>query len=359
MHLKRRYMSIILSAASLYVLLLLQIWLTEAQTITPILVPTINPAEPEFLPDYEGSPMPTDPYELEMIWSVAWSPDDKKIAYSRSAERCNLYGENRYRVEVVDATTEQMITSFDKYENCPVQTLLWSPDGSRLLISPIFSGAWIWQTETDAVVRFINGRGGFSRESHHAWSPDGSRIASVSDLDPDVHIWDPMTGEDYLAFNVPSPWFTWSPDGTTLAVSDSSITLFDVLTGEVKSEFAPSAAKIIWSPDGTKLAGIDGKTVVIIDALKGTRTYTLYGHEQAVTQIEWYPSSTTLVSSGKDGSIRVWDTDFGELVGMFNTRSPIYSFDLNSDGSQLAYGDQNGEPRVIITADFMFGPVET
>lgn len=68
-----------------------------------------------------------------------------------------------------------------------------------------------------------------------AWSPDGSRLESASD-DKTIRIWDPATGQCSLTLEGHSLGvnsIAWSPDGSELASTsdDNTIRLWDPATG--------------------------------------------------------------------------------------------------------------------------------
>src|SRR5690606_5569733 len=91
------------------------------------------------------------------------------------------------------------------------------------------------------------------------WSPDGSRIASSGWLeDPTIRVWDGATGQnlliisDYGVTNV-----TWSPDGIRLATADvtNQVRIWDAFTGQLVDTVtgADDMRTVAWSPDGSKL----------------------------------------------------------------------------------------------------------
>ena len=86
--------------------------------------------------------------------------------------------------------------------------------------------------------------------------------------------------------------------------------------GEPLAEVAPGRTRmgaVAWSRDGDRLAigGIDG-AVRLLDASTLRELVALRGHVARVTDLEFGPGDACLVSSSRDGSVRVWTAPGGE-----------------------------------------------
>ena len=73
---------------------------------------------------------------------------------------------------------------------------------------------------------------------------------------------------------------------------------------------------------------------------------TLMGHTGAVYTMHWSPDERQIASGGKDGILRVWNTDSGRIEREFAIDSPIWSSAWSPDGHHIASVDGAGTARV-------------
>jgi WD40 repeat protein len=169
-----------------------------------------------------------------------------------------------------------------------------------------------------------------------------------------------------------------SPDGKQACITERLTLVFDsgrhaaVKLWEVASATATndlSAEKefkghhliaTAYSPDGKTLAvlrggeanGLSG-TPVLVDPASGKVLKTLApGHLDGGTDLAWHPDGKHLASSGRDTTVRVWDTTTGKLVsevgkgrgGQF--KDWICACAWSADGNWIAAADQAGAVQV-------------
>lgn len=154
------------------------------------------------------------------------------------------------------------------------------------------------------------------------FSSDGSRLA-VSTLSGEVRIWD-LDGEGEVLILVPPydvPWafnLGFSPDDTMLAVAyDEPVALvWNTETGEVlrEVEHGGSVSDVDFSEDGTRLVtgGREG-LVKVWDTESWASTGTFRGHTDAVTDVE-VSADGRVASGGTVADVFVWDYNTFEIT---------------------------------------------
>jgi hypothetical protein len=117
-------------------------------------------------------------------------------------------GRGRLLAELEGPSSDELHTSWPV-----IDSVSWSPDGSRLVIAYEDSGARVWDARTGALLSILQGR--CKNLSRAAWSPDGRRIVAPSDRNA-VRIWDASTGAtlgDLRGHTDEVTTASWSPDG--------------------------------------------------------------------------------------------------------------------------------------------------
>ena len=198
----------------------------------------------------------------------AWSPDGQKIVFIRIPERSSS---GHIAVMSSDGSGERKLTGDSPWLATPA----WSPDGRKI--------AFLKGTLTGWSVYVMNADGSGQRRLTRntllpggdqlrafsspglAWSPDGRRIAFVSDRDNNVDVFvmnADGTGQQRLTRNAGDDHFgAWSPDGHMITFTsgrDGNVEVYVMkadgsgqrrLTHNAGEDTAPA-----WSPGGQRIA---------------------------------------------------------------------------------------------------------
>ena len=65
------------------------------------------------------------------------------------------------------------------------------------------------------------------------------------------------------------------------------------------------------------LAGFDDGVVRVWDEVSGKVVLSLAGHRFGVTDAQWSPDGTRILTGSEDGTARLWDATTGEMTGLF------------------------------------------
>jgi WD40 repeat protein len=224
--------------------------------------------------------------------SVSVSSDGTKSAVTYG--RGTVVLDNRTRDELARIVLDD-VNYGDGPEPEPVWSSVWSPDGDRLLLAAGGSG----------LPGDVAEHGSLVAVDTTTWRPEADRIdvggaPQTMEVSPDGRS---------LAAGLTIPSVNHAPPGSVRILDAHTLELRRVLhLGEEDFPFDLS-----FSPDGRRLAvGSDQGTVFVFDLDSGALL-----HEPAhvnsgfVQQVEWMPDSTTLVTSGSDGTVSLYDSERG------------------------------------------------
>ncbi len=189
-----------------------------------------------------------------------------------------------------------------------------------------------------------------------AFSPDGKRILSAS-LDGKAKIWDSESGALIRDIQGASHFASFSPDGKWIvAALRNRIHVLDAETGQKKLSMDGGAGPIIsaaFSQDGMRIVstGVD-PVPRVWDATNGRLIFTLRGHTGNVDSVSFSPDGRKIVSSSMDKTIRFWDVANGDELYQFKGHgTPIMTVRYSTDGKYIISASFDGEVK-IWKADF-------
>lgn len=188
-----------------------------------------------------------------------------------------------------------------------------------------------------------------------AWAPDGSKIASVQKFDNPVQVWDTEVGGHLFTYeghaSGKAVWgLAWAPDSTRVASAseDGTVQVWEAEDGKLLRTYSKHQGKVYavaWSPDGSKIAsGGEDETLHIWGVKTGAQIHSL-SHPASVNTLAWSPDGKYIVvgCSDSNGTIRVWDTNSGEIVFEYDRQEDsVYTVAWAPDGKHIASGSEDG-----------------
>jgi Tol biopolymer transport system component len=200
------------------------------------------------------------------------SSEGGQIAFTRLTNQTGMDIEADIYAINVDGSGERRLTDTPGLDGFPT----WSPDGQRIaFVSDRDGGNWeIYVMDSDGAHRRRLTNTPEEDEAVPAWSPDGERIAYATDFDGDSKIW-VMTADGSDRKQLASGLFpSWSPDGKRIANTTYSgerpyLAVMNADGSERRSLGASALQKLLgmgggeepaWSPDGERIAYVSSRS---------------------------------------------------------------------------------------------------
>lgn len=104
-----------------------------------------------------------------------------------------------------------------------------------------------------------------------------------------------------------------------------------------------------WSPNGQTpriLTGGEDRTAWISEATTGIPLLTLTGHTDSVMAVAWSPTGAQVVTGGKDGTVRLWDAERGDLLQTLYGLEAVWSVAWSPDGQKVLTGHEDHNARL-------------
>jgi len=275
---------------------------------------------------------------------VTFSPDGKMLAV----------GSTEGVVYLVDAKSGQIIHQLRGHTNwIVIRGLAFSPDGKTLYSAGLDATVRVWDVARGVQTAML--------DVHRldifsiAISPDGERLASVSDQEGRVIVWDLMKQRPDLNLRIGLGLITslvFSPDSEVLgSVGYNGIIQLRLLANDQVRQFAGSATSVqslAFLPNGRLVTITEQDTVRLIDFVQEA-TSDLSGMTGTPLCIAADLGGSVVAVGTSDGTVVLWDGSTGRLSRSLKTDLPaVFLVALSSDGEFVAASGTPNDPRIEI-----------
>jgi WD40 repeat protein/DNA-binding SARP family transcriptional activator len=208
-----------------------------------------------------------------------------------------------------------------------VLDMAWSADGQHFAYAQFDDPGGmttVVDRQGDELGRLVEEDGYVVRQI--AFTPDGAHLATARAVprqapgEVGVRVWDWRERQVALDVAELAIDVATSPDGRRVAFArelTGDVEVWDLGSGERVQVLrgAGVAYGLTWSADGRRIAvaGADG-TVRVFDTEDGQLEVVLRGHERAVNAAAFSPDGSRLVSIDEGEEVRVWTLDLDELI---------------------------------------------
>ena len=235
--------------------------------------------------------------------SIAFSPDGKTVAFGGHG---NIRMWNTATDENFDIHLSHQSVNSDIHRTPEVSTLVFSPDGKNLVSGTRGGKVEMWNAKT-GVVSVPNSL--FTGQNPHPATDIQTTINHPSTAEDSEEMIKVETQNPPIAYPEPISALTFSSDGALLAVGTTQrIHLLGITKHIVFKELPYGAEALLFSPDNTVLlCGVSIGRIELWDLATEDKLITLEGHTAPVQTLVFSQDGKTLVSTGQDGTILVWD----------------------------------------------------
>ena len=278
----------------------------------------------------------------QTITQIVWSPNGEQIATGSEDKSIRVWSLN-------EPVLRHVCTGHDK----AITALAYSPNGQTLASASEDNTVRIWQLAT---AKKKEAEVAITSPALIAYTPTPASHAAPSlfggwfnGAPPQIRAVqpEPMSDERSLphiicAGDVKIMHLAYHIDGKTLigATHDGHLYQWRISDGELVYSLAP-VKRTTWNvfalcPTGNSFATAENMLIRIWD-LTGDLRYTLRGHSSHITSLDYDILGTSLASAGgQDQTIRVWQTNNGELKHILTSDIATNHLTFDSIGRSLA-----------------------
>ncbi len=287
-----------------------------------------------------------DPTTNMRYWAtgVAFSPDGKVLAV----------GSTEGVVYLLDAATGQVIHQLRGHTDwIVIRGLAFAPDGKTLYSAGLDATVRIWDVDRGVQTGTL--------DVHSldifgiALSPNGASLASVSDQEGRMIVWDLTQQRPAMNLRIGLGLVTslvFSPDSEVIgAVGYNGIIQLRLLANDQIRQFAGSVTSVqslTFLPNGRLATITEQDTVVVLDFLRETSS-DLTGLTGTPLCIAADPGGRVIAAGASDGAVALWNGASGQFLRSIDTDLPsVFLVAVSDDGAFVAAAGTPNDPRIEI-----------
>ncbi len=308
----------------------------------------VNVVDGGFVTLYEGQRVQPDKVDPE--WTrpevIMWNADGSEIISAGGSRPQQIHAWNAQTGEFVN---EIILPGYLHDLSCAAW-IPQSPDRQKVFNINISdnTAASIWEIQSGSILASTQEGLSLPELLKVAWSPDGTKLASLDSMGQIVQIWNVADLRILQTFLlVPSSFdptissgsmeletsLDWNPDSTKVLISTiGGAAIFDAQTGQQLGQlqgYTGWANAVAWSPDGNYLAtahgdqyGYGDDRIRIWNIETESNIATCIGHSGSVNDVAWNRNGTNLATVAGDGTyfdgtLRFWDSTTCQPLGSF------------------------------------------
>jgi WD40 repeat protein len=270
------------------------------------------------------------------VYCVKFSPNGQRLASAGKDGTVRLW----------DAATGQCLKVLDRHEG-EVCSVAFFPDGTLLASAGDGGTIHLWEPSTGRHVASVEGHAGdiFALQ----FSPDGRWLASGG-CDHKARIWSVGDWEPVAAFDhdhdVEGVCFSHDSQKLATGSADNFARVWEIATGAMSTcRHDYKVFSVAMARDGTRVAmGCNIGVISVWELASAVAERGLEGHTDWVQCVTFSPTDDAiLASAGKDGTVRVWNADRGEVLQVIRGHvGRVWWVDFSPDGTALASGGADG-----------------
>jgi RNA polymerase sigma factor (sigma-70 family) len=286
------------------------------------------------------------------------------LAYSRDGKTLAAASRASKLIQLLETATGKLLHTIRVVgKRQDVGPIVFTPDGKTLISGHADAVVRLWDTASGSLVRAFRAHRGLAEAvSALALSRDGRALATTinSHIDGDhaVRLWDTATGKPLVRHPGPEQGIgrvVFSPDSKQVATAswEGAIHVWEAATGKLLRHWNRHGT-LAFTPrsDALLCGGWTDGTVRVLDLTTGKEARLFSAHAQGIRTLALARDGRTLVTTGNDGFLRLWDVGTGRQLHDFGgkQKSFVFQLALAPDGSQVATIHQDHVLRLWETA---------